>query len=78
MPYFTMRFKNGILSVARVYDLTKPSSSETKRCPIVDILSLISVEIALNLLSKVRLLSKYCDSAAASPHKPSLSFCVVW
>ena len=46
-----------VLSTARMYGLTK--SSEINRCPIVAILSLISVEIVFSRLSKVRLSGKY-------------------
>ncbi len=49
--------------------------SETKRYLIVDILSLISIEMILNLLSKVRLLGNY-DSD--NPQALSLFCCMVY
>jgi hypothetical protein len=57
-------FKKGVLSIARMYGLTKPS--ETNRFPIAAILSLISVEMVFNRLSNARLLGKY-DSATDNP-----------
>ena len=58
MPNMTfVGFKKGVLSIARMYGLTKPS--ETNRFPIAAILSLISVEMVFNRLSNVRLLGKY-------------------
>jgi hypothetical protein len=49
-----------VLSVARIYDLTMPSETN-KRCPIIGILSLISIEMVFNSISKVRLLGN-CNS----------------
>jgi hypothetical protein len=51
------------LSVATTYGLTIPS--ETNRFPIVDILSLISLDMVFNRLSKVRLLGRYAED---NPH----------
>ena len=46
-----------VLSTARIYSLTR--SSKTNRFPIVDILSLITLETVFSLLSKVRLLGTW-------------------
>ena len=53
-----------VLSIARMYGLTKPS--ETNRFAIAVILSLISVEMVFNRLSNVRLLGRY-DSTTDNP-----------
>ena len=58
-----------VLSIAIIYGLTKPS--ETNRCPIVVILSLISIEMVFSLLSKVRLMVVIILII----HKPSSPFC---
>ena len=65
MPNMTfVGFKKGVLSIARMYGLTKPS--ETNRFPIADILSFMSIEMVFNRLSNVRLLGKY-DSTTDNP-----------
>ncbi len=48
------------LSVATTHGLTNPSN--TNRFPIVAILSLISLDMVFNRLSKVRLLGGKCDT----------------
>ena len=65
-------FKKGVLSIARMCGLTKPS--ETNRFPIADILSFMSVEMVFNRLSNVRLLGKY-DSTTDNPQAFIILLC---
>ncbi len=63
MPYRTFYFKR-VLSIAVIERSTRPSA--TKRCPIVDILSFISVDMVFNRLSNVRLLGIFIRPQASA------------
>jgi hypothetical protein len=64
MPYRTFCFKR-VLSIAVIERSTRPSVA-TKRCPIVDILCLISVDMVFNRLSNVRLLGIFIRPQASA------------